>query len=226
MRVIIAGNGRPLHHLCRSFAEKGHSVTVVDPDREECERIARRLAVEVLHADGTDAGALEEAGVAGADAVIALSPRDEENMLICQTASTRYSVERTIALVSDPENVGVFERFGIGAVSTAGVIADLLERRASFSSIVNLLPLAEGKVGVTEILLRDGAPVIGRTLRELAMPADSLVAVVVRNGSPIVPRGDHRFASGDRIAIVTLPEAHDIAVQLLTGEKGGGADHA
>lgn len=220
MKVVIAGSGRTLFHLCRSFAEKGHRVTVVNPDRDECERIARRLTADVILADAIEPDALAEAGADSAEVVIAMTPADEENLLICQTAAARFAVPRIVAIANDPENVEVFERFGITAVSTARIVSDLIERRATSGAIVNLIPLEEGKVNVAEVMIELNAPVVGKTLREIAMPVDSLIAVVIRNGRPIVPRGDHRIAAGDKIAVITLPDGHSKALKALTGELG------
>ncbi|MEF2230251.1 MAG: TrkA family potassium uptake protein [Pseudodesulfovibrio sp.] len=218
MRVIIVGGGKALYFLGRNFVSKGYEVVIVNKDPEECRRLSRQLAVEVICGDGGDEHILAQAGARRADAVLAIAPRDQDNLVICQLAALQFGVPRTVALANDPDNVEIFEQLGVSAFSTTKIVGSLIEQRAALEEITNLLPVGEGRVNVTEIILSPDAPVAGRQLKDIVLPENTLVAVVIRDGKPIVPRGDNDLQAGDTVVLITLPENHGSALKIITGE--------
>lgn len=219
MKVMIVGGGKPLYFLCRSLAAKGYEVVIVNRSREECVELARRLPATVVCGDGSDPDVLKDAGAMAADAVLAVTPADQDNLVICQLALLRFGVPRAVALANDPDNVDVFEKLGVPAFSTTRIIGSLIEQRASLEQIVNLLPVGEGKVNVTEIVLDAAAPVAGKLLREIDLPENTLVAVIIRENQPIVPRGASNLLAGDRVVLITLPENHGRALRAISGDR-------
>ncbi len=218
MKILIVGGGKPLYFMCRAFMSKGYEVTVINGDEDECVRLARKLKVLVVHGDGSDSRVMEEAGVYGTDVVLAVTAHDQDNLVICQIAAVKFHVSKTIALVNDPDNEEVFRKLGVSAFSTTHIIARLIEERASLDEITNLIPVGEGKVNITEVGVLAEFPVAGKALREIELPDNSLVAIVLREGSAIVPRGSTRILTGDRVILVTLPENHGPVIKAFTGE--------
>jgi len=218
MRILIVGGGKTVYFLARSFLAKGHAVTVINRDPEECVRLASRLNVTVVQGDGSDPAILEEAGAHVADAALAATPNGEDNLAICQLAGREFGVPRAVALVNDPDNEEVFRALGVKAFATTRMVASLIEQHAALDEITNLVPVGEGKVNITEVALRPEAPVIGRTLGELGFPDGALVAVILRGEEAIVPRGSTEVRAGDRLVLITLPENHGRVLRLVTGE--------
>lgn len=222
MRILIVGGEKLVYFLGRTFISKGHTVVVINRDREDCTRLARRLRATVVHGDGSDPRILEEAEAQAADAVVAATPNDEDNLAICQLARERFRVARTLALVNDPDNEMVFKELGVRAASTTRILAGLIEQHAGFDDVVSLLPLAEGKVTATEVVLDAESPAAGKALSDIALPADALVAIVLRGGQPLIPRGSTVLRPNDRLIVITLPETHGRALRLLTGDDTNG----
>ena len=221
MRVIFVGAGRILYFLARQFASKGHTVTIVTNDQGEAGALSRRIKALVLMGDGSDPGVLEEAGARRADVVLALTARDQDNLAVCQIARRMFQVPRTVGLVNDPENEEVFRRLGVSvAFSATQIIARILEERAGFEEIASLIPVAEGKVTVSEVALRPGSPVADRELQRIEFPEGSLVGGIIREGEVIVPRGSTRLLGGDRLIVISQPDCYDQVLRLLTGEEG------
>ena len=218
MKVIIVGGGKTLYFLCRNFTARGYEVVIINRDREECVQLSRRLSATIICGDGSDAGILADAGARGADALLAITGRDQDNLVICQLASLQFEVPRTVALANDPDNVDIFEKLGVSAFSTTHILGSLIEQRAALEQIVNLLPVGEGRVNVTELVLDSASPVAGKHLREIELPENALVAVVIRNEEVLIPRGATRLIEGDRMVLVTLPENHGPVLRMLTGE--------
>lgn len=219
MKVIIAGGGKTLYFLCRNFTAKGYEVVIINRNPEECVRLARQLSATVVCGDGSDARILKEAGAMGADAVLAITPNDQDNLVICQLASLQFEVPRVVALANDPDNAEVFEKLGVFAFSATHIVSSLIEQRASLEQITNLLPVSEGRVNVTEVVLDADSPVTGKLLKDIALPENALIAVVIRDKQPIVPRGASQLLAGDRVVLITLPENHGPVLKALLGER-------
>lgn len=219
MKVLIVGGGKTLYFLCRNFTAKGYEVVIINRNPEECVQLARQLTATVVRGDGSDPRILKEAGAMGADAVLAITPNDQDNLVICQLASLQFGVPRAVALANDPDNAEVFDKLGVSAFSTTNIIGSLIEQRASLEQITNLLPVGEGRVNVTEIVLDGDSPVIGKFLKDIDLPENALVAVVIRDNHPIVPRGGNDLLAGDRVVLITLPENHGPVLKTFTGER-------
>jgi trk system potassium uptake protein TrkA len=220
MKIIIVGGGKTLYFLCRNFTAKGYQVVIINRDKDECVQLSRQLSAMVVCGDGSDAEILKEAGAMGADIILAISPNDQDNLVICQLASLKYNVPRAIALANDPDNTEIFEKLGVSAFSTTQIVGSLIEQRASLEQILNLLPVGEGMVNVTEIVIGPDSPVTGKILKNIYLPENSLIAVVIRDNRPMIPRGGNDLQAGDRVVLITLPENHGPVLKALTGEQG------
>ena len=218
MKVIIVGGGKTLYFLCRNFTAKGYEVILVNRDREECVELARQLSAVVVCGDGSDPEILKEAGAMGADAVLAITAKDQDNLVICQLAKLQFGVPRVIALANDPDNVDIFKKLDVSAFSTTHIVGSLIEQHASFEQITSSLPIGEGKVNITELLLETGSPVAGSFLKDITLPDNSLVAVIIRNNKAMFRRGGNQLLAGDRLVLITLPENHGHVLKMIIGE--------
>jgi trk system potassium uptake protein TrkA len=219
MKILIVGGGKPLYFVCRSLLAKGHEVVVINRDRNECDRLAQQVNAGVVYGDASDPRVLEDAGVRAAGAVLAITPNDQDNLVICQLAGRAYGVPRTVALANDPDNVEVFRRLDIGAACTTELIGNLVEQRVLTADVQNLIPVAEGRVNLTEVTLHEDSPAVGLTMREVALPEGALIAVLIRDDDVLVPRGDTRLAAGDRAVVISLPDNHAEVLRRIMGAR-------
>lgn len=221
MRLILLGGGETVetvYFLARFFAGRGDQVTVVDPDPAEARALSRQLQATVLVGDGSEPAVLEEAGARQADVLISLAPYDPDNLVACQIAQKRFGIPRTLALVNDPDNEAVFEQLGIPEVFNATrVIGSLIEGQTLFDEITHLFPADEGRVHVTEIVLDREAPAVGCSLRELDLPAGSLIAAIIRDGQTLVPQADTQLLVADRLILIAAPEHQEACLRALAG---------
>lgn len=219
MRIIIVGGGKPLYHLSRKFLEKGHQIIIINRSLEECHAIARQLKVTVIHGEASDPAILDQADSYRADALLAITRKDQDNLAVCQMAKIMYEIPRTIALVNDPDNVPVFEHLGVTAFSTTEFIASMLEQRTDLDEITNLIPVGEGKVNITEVKLSDDSPAVGKALSEIPLPKESIVAIILREDQALVPSGDTLLQANDRVVLISLPENHGKVLEAISGKN-------
>jgi len=219
MKVLVVGGGKLAYFLVRAFIGKGAHVTIVNRDIDECKILAKKLKATIVHGDGSDPQILEEAGTSDIDTVFAITPNDEDNLVICQLADIQFRVKRRLALVNDPDNEEIFQTLGVQAISTTRILSYLIEEKAGFDSIASIIPVGEGKIIVSQIVLSDTSPVVGKALCDLHLPDNSLIASIMRENTPIVPRGATVLNASDQIIVMTLPENHGLVIKILTGEK-------
>lgn len=218
MNIILIGGGKTTYFLARQFIDKGYHLSIINKCPSEAKHLSEQVQALVIKGDGSDPSILEEAGARRAEVVVALTPHDQDNLIACQLARQLYGVPRTLALVNDPENEAVFIQLGVSvAFSATQVIANLLEQKLGFDEILTLVPAAEGRASITEIILRPESPAIGRALQELDLPKDSLVAAIVRDEQVIIPRGNNLLHLADRLVLLTLPHSHNHTLRTLLG---------
>ncbi len=220
MNIIVVGGGRLGYFVCRSFVARGHHVTLINRDKAECARLARRLSATIVLGNGSDPQILAEAGAQTTDVMVAVTNNDEDNLVICQLASLQFGVPQAVALVTDPDHEEVFRKLGVTAVSTTRILSGLIEQMVAFEEITELMPVGEGEVHVTNIVLSEKSPIVGIQLSDVPLPRDSLIACVLRGGHALVPTGTTILRERDRVIAISLPENHDQVLETLTGHAG------
>jgi len=218
MNIVIAGGGKTVYFLCRNFISKGHKVTVINKDYNESVWLARKLKVISIYGDWSSPAILEESNINVADVVLAVTPNDHDNLAICQIANLHFKVPQTLALVNDPDNEDTFRQLGVSAISNTHILSSIVERRIEFNGITNLITAGEGKINITELDIGETSPVIGKQIKDIPFPKDSLLVYVIHEEKPIVPKGDTVLHSGDHVFVVTLPENYAQAIRMITGE--------
>jgi trk system potassium uptake protein TrkA len=204
MNILIVGGDKLAYFLSKAFSQQGYTTTVIDDCPETATILARETAARVIIGDGSDPLILKEAGAYEADVLVALTAKDDINLVACQIAQHQYGVPRTIALVNDPDYRSVFQQLGVTVTfSATQILAHLIEERVGFEAIQSLIPIAGGQVQVTEIILSAESPALGKTLQALDLPDGLLVGCIIRNNVVIVPRGWTELGLGDRLVLLT-----------------------
>lgn len=205
MHSLIIGGGKIGYYLAKVLIEKGYDVSVVEKEKESCQKFANDLNISVIKGDGTSVSTLEQAGVANADSVIAVTGRDEDNLVACQLAKRLYQVKKTIAKVNNPKNVDALKKLGVDiVVSSTDNITGQLEREIDSGKIKELLPLGAGKAAVFEIVLDETFTLQDVPLMEMDIPLTLNIISIIRNETElIIPRGLTTLQKGDKLMILT-----------------------
>lgn len=126
--VIIVGGGKVGYYLLKSLKNQNR-ITLIEKSRDLCERLAGELEATIICGDGTSLEVLSDSSVQNADAVIAVTGKDEENLIICQLAKMNFGVDNTIARVNNPKNSELFRQLGVDkTVCSTEVIVNWLEK--------------------------------------------------------------------------------------------------
>lgn len=203
-KIIITGGGRVGYYLAKTLCESGREVVLIESSKDECRKIADSLDIPVIWGDGTCASVLEKAGIRGADVFVAVTGRDENNLIACQTAKRVYSVPKTVAKANNPKNVENIRRLGADIViSATESIIKLLEREVDHSAIKELMPLDNGSAAVYQIELPENFAYSGREIADITLPQSCNIISITRGDRLIIPRGKTRLLAEDKLLIVS-----------------------
>jgi len=207
MYIVIAGGGKIGYYLAKTMLPHKHKIIVIEQLMDACEKISNELGVETARGDATDIDKLAEIEVDKADVFIAVTGRDEDNLIACQLAKRNFGVKRTIARVNNPKNIMVFEKLGVDyAVSSTSIIADLIEQEVDLSGVKTLMRLKNRSIILSEIVIGKTSVTCGKSLRELEIPEHYIIVSIIRNEEVIIPNGFTRIQDGDYVIIVSTEE--------------------
>ena len=222
MRVVIAGAGAVGRHLAADLAERGHEIWLIDQNPSVTEKaVATAPGVTVVLGDACELWVLEKARVGEADAVVAATGDDEDNLVVSLLSKQEYGVPRVLARVNHPKNEWMFtEQWGVDdAVSPPHILTSLVEEAVTVGDLVRLLRLERGQVGLVELTLPDDSPNAGKPLYELRLPPDSAIVAILREGHVVIPQPESVVAAGDEILALVDPEAEDQLRQAILGRE-------
>jgi trk system potassium uptake protein TrkA len=215
---IIVGGGKIGYYLAKELLEDQHEVLIIEQDAEKCAQIADDLGEVVMLGDGCEAATLERAGMARADMVIALTGDDEDNLVACQVAKHKFDVPHTVARINNPKNESIFKKLGIDAtISSTSVILAHIEQELPSHPLIPLMTL-KGGLEIVEIKIPPEAQVVGRPIKGILLPQQSLITLIVgADGQARLPSGDTIIQAGDEVVAVTMLENEEGLRSALTG---------
>ncbi len=219
MYIIIAGAGKVGYFLAKRLWQDKHSVALIEKNKDVCTYLSQELDVLIINGDGCDPRYLEEAGVARADVIAAVTGEDEDNLIICQLAKERFSVRRTVARVNDSKNEHLFSELGVDVpIDATEILAKIIEEEVSFSDFVNLMSFKRGKLAILRVDLSEESPVVGKKVQDITFPPQSVLISIIRGEDVIVPKGDTLLELRDEIIALTLIENEQQLLHALLGK--------
>jgi len=194
------GCGRVGSTLAKDFQALGHSVAVIDQDREAFRRLGADFNGLTVAGMGFDRDTLLEAGIQRADAFAAVSNGDNSNILAARVARETYGVASVVARIYDPGRAEIYQRLGIPTVATVLWTTDQIMRRLLPQGSRSEWQDASGKVQLAEITLhRDW---YGRPVSLIEQHTDARVAFVTRLGEGLIPNEHTVLQEGDVVHVM------------------------
>lgn len=218
MRIIIVGAGFTGIQLAKRLISEGNDIVIIEKEEDTVRHTLNFLDCMVIQATGNNLDTLIEAGIAKADALVAVTSSDEVNMITCSLVQSVYPELIKIARVRNDNYYSTYKKnyssissgkslYGIDfmvhpdieaakAITTAvrhGAVTDVLEfENADYS--VFCMTVEEGSAF-------DGIEI--QNIKKLTKDVPFLLAYVIKDGEPSIPTGSTVLKGGDRIGILT-----------------------
>ncbi|MCA0362059.1 MAG: TrkA family potassium uptake protein [Armatimonadetes bacterium] len=216
--VIVVGGGNVGVQLCKRLIARGHEVVLMEKDARQAQKLGNLIGDEnVVHGDGCDLITQRSTGFNRADIVVSVTGEDEDNLICCQLAKEVWKVKRVVARVNDPSHETVFRELGIDdTVSATGIIFSLIDQQISSDELIPVGHLHKGHVEVVESVLSERSPLLGRAVRDIALPQGSFIVSIFRDGIATQVTGDSTFSVGDTVvAMVPIVRADELRAVLM-----------
>lgn len=225
MQIVIVGGGTVGSELAAHLQRSGHAVALVEPRAERCAELAEKLDILVVVGGGGSPRALERAGIAQAQMIIAVSSSEEANILSCGLAA-QYGVPVRIARIRSGEFQDRHSPVTLAALGVTRIIdpehilVRIISQIARVPDAVEVFSYHDGEVVIARHIMRAGMPIIGKRFADVAELAGehSLLAVAMRRGSEDktwIPAGDDTIAAGDDITTTFTRESLPRYLELL-----------
>ena len=208
-RVMLMGGSWTAVYLARMLLESGMDVTVVERDRERCDRLLDLIPkAHIVCGDATRSDVLLEDGLGAADAFVALTGEDGDNIITSMYAHER-GVAKIVAKVNREHFSDILENSGLDSIVTPkDLVAQQLARyvramnNSLDSSMETLYRVADGQVEALEFKIGSGSALVGVPLKDLKLKPSILISAVIRGTRSIIPDGQTVIQPGDHAVIV------------------------
>ena len=203
-RVIILGGGNIGLYLARQLEASRQKVNVkiIEQNKARAEFVADQLdRTVVLNGDGLNRDILIEAGAHEAETIVALTDRDQVNILASVLAK-KEGCERALCLVNDRSYTSLSEGLNIDAfIDPRATTVSTILRHVRRGRIRDLQSIENGEAEVIEAEALETSTLVGKPLREAELPDGIIIGSIVREGEVIVPRGSTVVQTKDRVIL-------------------------
>lgn len=219
MRFVIIGAGRVGLRTARVLREEGHEVTVIEREESKVRR-ARNQEFTVVEGDGSQETILEEAGLAEADALGALTGDMNVNFTACMIA--KHHGCRTVMRIDEAYREGIYRKYAeeVDEIIYPERLGAIGAKNALLGGTIRAIADIAQNLQIVELTFTDEAPINGYSISELELPADATVIAFGKRDRPLeIPSEDESLETGDRIVVLADYEVLSQVRQLIVGES-------
>lgn len=200
------GAGIVGYNLAQELSHEGHDIAIVDQDPERIRRITDTLDVMAVEGNACLPSVLMKAGIKSSEMLIAVTEKDEINLLSCFLAS-RFEVPKRFARLRNMEFTAkdsIFspeEIFIDQAINPGQIIVETILKILETPGVVSVAEFADGEVLLREFDVPENAPIAGKTIeniRDITQMDSFLIVAIVRDGELVIPKDKDILQAGDR----------------------------
>lgn len=212
MKILILGAGVAGSSVAAALASEENDIVVIDLKSHLLAALKERLDIATVTGNAAHPSVLEQAGVDDTDIVIAVTDRDETNMLACQIINTLYSKPKTIARVRAIDYLTHPQLFGPDGIaidiviSPEQIVMEAIHNLIKFPGVKHISSFADGMVRLFSIKADAEGFLTGRKIKALKERLTSgkiRVVAIFRNGTPVKIDGEAIIEAGDEVFFVS-----------------------
>ena len=202
-RILIVGGGRVGKLVASYLIRTGRKITILDTNYDTCKTLSEKFPEAlVLNADVSDEDIFEDEQLYNYDLIITTTNQQELNILAAVYAKS-LGVRRAAALVNQSNYLPISNQLGIDiTVSPKKSTVDAILKFIRRGNIKSVHSLFENKAEIIEFIIPDKSPLIGKSLKEITLPKNSLILTVLRNGVNEIADGNTVIQANDTIITI------------------------
>ena len=206
MKIIVVGGGKVGTALCRSLVEEKHDVILIEEKESVLKNITKRNDIMGIVGNGANFKILEQADVSNCDIFIALTAKDEVNMISAVLAK-KMGAKETVVRVRNPEYSNAYFKdkdfLGFSLVVNPELLtARYIANSVDFPNALSVEHFVNGRVMLMEFMIADGSKLCQMTLSQFRKKFGNIVICAIeRQGKLIIPDGDAVLKTGDKIFV-------------------------
>jgi trk system potassium uptake protein TrkA len=163
----------------------------------------------IIHGDGTDQEVLDSENIESADVIVALTDRDEEN-LISSLYAHQCGVPKVILKINRQNYFPIVKKLGLDSIiSPKFITANNILRfiralnNTHGTAVEKLYRILDNKAEVVEFRIKNSSDLTNIKLQDLDLKKDVLIAAIVRNKKIIIPGGNDVIKEHDKVIVVS-----------------------
>lgn len=223
MNILIVGAGIVGFNLAQELSHEGHDIAIIDTDADKIQRISEKLDVLAIRGNGCLPSVLLQGRVRDSEMIIAVTDKDEINLMVCFLAH-KFEVKETFARLRNMELTGesqIFkpkELFVDHAINPAEIMIDSILKIIKTPGAINVAEFADGQIFFRGFDVPEDAPLAGKTIAEIREVSELnafLVVAIVRKGKMIIPKYENRIKAGDKIYVLVDHDFLPLVLPML-----------
>jgi len=207
-RVMIFGGGNVGFNLAKVLEGRGITTKIIEPSEERCQFLVAALEkTMVLKGDFTSHELLKEENVEDMDAFVAVSPEEEQNILLALLAK-RMGANRVVASINRIAYSPLAYQTGVDVVISPSLIAvNKILQYIRRGKVATVATLPEDQAEVIEIEALETSDLVNKPLKMLNLPKGLLVGAILRGKELLIPNGETIIRPADKVAMVVASDA-------------------
>lgn len=215
--VVIMGGGRLGLKLAEKLIDDGHSLTVIESDKERCDYLSSEIDDLILCGTATDKTTLENAEISSADVFVAATGNDESNLLAASMAK-KLGAKKIIARLNEPQHEPVFASNNfITVIAPETIEAGYLEKLVLKPRVADLFVVDHGKGELLEINVKN-PNIVGKNVEELNSQEEYFICGIYDNdGSKLkIARDDDLITENTKILVLAKKNSISKVLKIFT----------
>lgn len=210
-KVLVLGGGNLAFYLAKQLANTGISLKIIEKRKEECAKLKDAFPkINVVYGNGNNPELLGEEGLQVADAYVAITGDDDDNIISSMYAMssgvgkviTKIKESHIIKMLSNNQLDSIIQP---SSIATQRIVRYVRSMQNAYedSNIDALYYMFDRDVEVLELKVRDSFRFPNIPLKDMSVAHDAIIASIIRKGKCIIPSGDDFIQAGDTVVVST-----------------------
>jgi len=209
VKIIIVGAGEVGFNIAQRLSEETQDVVLIDKDPQKIKTVTENLDVQALLGSGTSPKLLRDAGIEGADMLVAATDIDEVNLISCLLAHGLNKYIIRVARVKNNEFLverQLFDQEASGIdhiINPQSVMVELILSLMEVPGASEVIDFVGGRVKLIGFTVSKNSTLIGSKLMSFKeMEGKLLIGAIVRGDQVVIPHGKDVIQANDVVYVV------------------------